>query len=128
MQKKEGDWGPEKLTATHPRVCREHVVYLGACNPRLPQECAVMALTMSFGTWTQEGHRIVMLPPWPLLPVWLLSPSVPVSRLIYRTSQQLSWGGASAPGVGASSSIQPCQSVLVLNACIAQLTSRPCQL
>lgn len=50
MQKKEGDWGPGKPTATHPRVCHEYVVHLGACSPRLLQKCAVMALAMSFGT------------------------------------------------------------------------------
>lgn len=63
MQKREGDWGPEKPTATHPRVCHEYVLHLGVCNSRLPQKWAVMAPAMSFGTWTQEGTCHVIL--WP---------------------------------------------------------------
>lgn len=79
MHKKEGDWGPEKPTATHTPQCGTgRVVHLGACSPRLTQECE--------GSCHVRGepgrtHRCQLsLLPGSLFPARLLYPSAPFSR------------------------------------------------
>lgn len=73
----------------------------------------MMAPAMSFGTWTQEKHRTVTLSYgfcfWSGCSVHpSQSPRcLGTPDLSIRTSQQLSWGGASPPGLGTGSFSMP---------------------
>lgn len=75
-KKEEGDWGPEKPTATHtPQCVTERVVHLGACSSHLTQECEGGCHVRG-----EPGRTQLSLLPGSLFPVRLLYPSAPFSR------------------------------------------------